>query len=187
MIISKLYKTKAERMARVAELMELVGLDPSYVDRYPHEFSGGQRQRIVIARALATNPELLVCDEAVSALDVSVRAQILNLLEDLQDKLGLTYLFISHDLSLVARLCDRVLVLKNGKVVERGTQEDIFYHPKEEYTKQLMVAAKGKQLAGTNQKGAANSTVFLVLGCFSVNVLGNGKGVVIFITHFEKL
>ena len=134
LIINKSCATKAERDERVRKLMQEVGLDPTYIDRYPHEFSGGQRQRIVIARALATRPELLFCDEAVSALDVSVRAQILNLLQDLQDELKLTYLFCSHDLSVIEHICDRVAIMYLGKIVEIGTREDIFKHPKHPYT-----------------------------------------------------
>ncbi len=140
LLINKLYPNKEERMARVAQLMEQVGLDPSYVDRYPHEFSGGQRQRIVIARALATNPQLLVCDEAVSALDVSVRAQVLNLLADLQEELNLTYLFISHDLSVIEHICDRVIIMYLGRIVEMGTKEDIFSNPRHPYTQALLSA-----------------------------------------------
>ena len=140
LIINKVYATKEERMARVAELMQQVGLDPSYVDRYPHEFSGGQRQRIVIARALATNPNLLFCDEAVSALDVSVRAQILNLLDDLQKELKLTYMFVSHDLSVIEHICDRVVIMYLGKVVEIGTKDDIFKNPQHPYTQALLSA-----------------------------------------------
>ena len=140
LIINGLFPNKKERMARVAQLMEQVGLDASYVDRYPHEFSGGQRQRIVIARALATNPQLLVCDEAVSALDVSVRAQVLNLLADLQEELQLTYLFISHDLSVIEHICDRVAIMYLGKVVEIGDKDDIFNNPQHPYTKALLSA-----------------------------------------------
>lgn len=138
MIINKVYKNKAERKEKVKELMKQVGLDESYVDRYPHEFSGGQRQRIVIARALATLPEILFCDEAVSALDVSVRAQILNLLEELQEKLKLTYMFVSHDLSVIEHICDRVIIMYLGKIVEIGSKDDIFNNPKHPYTKALI-------------------------------------------------
>lgn len=140
LVINKLYRTKAERTERVKELMEQVGLNPSYVKRHPHEFSGGQRQRIVIARALATNPQLLMCDEAVSALDVSVRAQILNLLERLQDELRLTYMFISHDLSVIEHICDRVAIMYLGKFVEVGSKSDIFNNPQHPYTKALLSA-----------------------------------------------
>ena len=140
LIINKPDMTKEARRARVMELMEQVGLDPSYIDRHPHEFSGGQRQRIVIARALATSPNLLFCDEAVSALDVSVRAQILNLLEDLQDELKLTYLFVSHDMSVIEHICDRVAIMYLGKVVEIGTKNDIFKNPQHPYTQALLSA-----------------------------------------------
>jgi len=140
LIINKIYATKKERMERVVELMTQVGLDASYINRYPHEFSGGQRQRIVIARALATNPDMLFCDEAVSALDVSVRAQILNLLEDLQNKLQLTYMFVSHDLSVIEHICDRVAIMYLGKIVEIGTKDDIFKNPQHPYTKALLSA-----------------------------------------------
>jgi len=140
MIINRPDMDKKARLARVRELMGQVGLDPSYINRYPHEFSGGQRQRIVIARALATYPEILFCDEAVSALDVSVRAQILNLLEELQDELKLTYMFVSHDLSVIEHICDRIVIMYLGKVVEVGTKDDIFKNPKHPYTQALLSA-----------------------------------------------
>jgi oligopeptide transport system ATP-binding protein len=126
--------------ANAKELMERVGLNPDYSDRYPHQFSGGQRQRIGIARALALQPKVIICDEAVSALDVSVQAQVLNLLEDLQSDLGLSYLFISHDLSVIEHICDRVLVLNQGVVVEEGTTEQLFENPQDAYTRSLLSA-----------------------------------------------
>ena len=140
LLINNKYNIKKARMARVRELMTQVGLDASYINRYPHEVSGGQRQRIVIARALATYPELLFCDEAVSALDVSVRAQILNLLEELQDELKLTYMFVSHDLSVIEHICDRIVIMYLGKIVEIGTKDDIFKNPKHPYTQALLSA-----------------------------------------------
>jgi peptide/nickel transport system ATP-binding protein len=130
----------AEMQDRVAALLRRVGLRPEYMQRYPHAFSGGERQRIVIARALITNPRLVVCDEAVSALDVSVRAQILNLLEELQSELGLTYLFISHDLSVVRYLCNRVVVMYVGRVVEVADALDLYTAPRHPYTEALLSA-----------------------------------------------
>lgn len=129
---------KTERQTRVKQLLELVGLKASHVNRYPHEFSGGQRQRISIARAIALNPKLIICDEPVSALDVSIQAQILNLLKDLQEKLKLTYLFISHDLSVIEHVCDRVAVMYLGRIVELSTREELFNNPRHPYTRALL-------------------------------------------------
>jgi oligopeptide transport system ATP-binding protein len=132
--------TRRSRTETVRRLLEIVGFDPNFTNRYPHEFSGGQRQRIGIARALALNPKLIVCDEPVSALDVSIQAQILNLLKDLQRDFSLTYLFISHDLAVVRTMSDRIAVMNQGKLVEIGTAEQIFNEPKDEYTKALFSA-----------------------------------------------
>lgn len=140
MHILGLYKTSRAQRAQAAQLLEQVGLPQSVRNRYPHQFSGGQRQRIVIARALAVQPQFLVCDESVSALDVSVQAQVLNLLNELKQNLNLTLLFISHDLSVVRYMSNRILVMKAGEIVETGDAEDVYHHPKHPYTQQLLAA-----------------------------------------------
>jgi oligopeptide transport system ATP-binding protein len=132
--------TRRSRTETVRRLLEIVGFNPNFTNRYPHEFSGGQRQRIGVARALALNPKLIVCDEPVSALDVSIQAQILNLLKDLQRDFGLTYLFISHDLAVVRTMSDRIAVMNQGKLVEVGTADQVYHQPKDEYTKALFAA-----------------------------------------------
>ncbi|MFY7899501.1 MAG: ABC transporter ATP-binding protein [Chitinophagaceae bacterium] len=140
MEVHNLITNKKERKNKVIELLEKVGLAKEHYDRFPHEFSGGQRQRIVIARALAVSPKFIICDESVSALDVSVQAQILNLLNDLKQEFKFTNIFISHDLSVVKYLCDRIVVMQKGKIEEIGVAEDIYYHPTSHYTKQLIQA-----------------------------------------------
>jgi oligopeptide transport system ATP-binding protein len=132
--------SRRDRRDEVGRLLDQVGLTRDHLDRYPHEFSGGQRQRIGIARALAVGPEFIVCDEPVSALDVSVQAQIVNLLQDLQQELGLTYLFIAHDLAVVEHISDYVLVMNQGKIVEAASSEAIYANPQHEYTRKLLAA-----------------------------------------------
>jgi len=141
--VHQLFNSTAQRLAHVQQLMELVDLKPEHLNRYPHEFSGGQRQRIVIARALALQPKLIICDESVSALDVSVQAQVLNLLRKLQQELGLTYIFISHDLAVVKHISDRMIVMNKGKIEEEGFPENIYDDPQTAYTKKLIAAIPG--------------------------------------------
>ncbi len=140
MLIHGVSKAGKERRDRVAYLLERVEMKPDWMGRYPHEFSGGQRQRVCIARSLALNPKFIICDESVSALDVSVQAQVLNLLKELQAEFGLTYIFISHDLSVVKFISDRIMVMNRGKIEEIGQAEDIYHRPQTDYTRQLIAS-----------------------------------------------
>ncbi len=160
----------AAREAKVLDLLKIVGLKPSHVNRYPHEFSGGQRQRISIARAIALEPEMIICDEPVSALDVSIQAQILNLLKDLQDRLKLTYIFVSHDLSVIEHVCDRIAVMYLGKIVEVATREELFKNPKHPYTQALIAAiprvGEGKRKIKKSLGGEVPSPINPPSGCY---------------------
>jgi peptide/nickel transport system ATP-binding protein len=145
------------RRDRAAYLLERVGLNPDWMNRYPHEFSGGQRQRVSIARALALNPKFIICDESVSALDVSVQAQVLNLLKELQGEFGLTYIFISHDLSVVKFMSDRIMVMNRGKIEEIGPAESIYRKPEKDYTRQLIASIPSGTLERIQQQQAGRS------------------------------
>lgn len=167
--IHNLIPNKTERDKRIKELLELVGLRSAHINRYPHEFSGGQRQRISIARAIALNPKLIICDEPVSALDVSVQAQVLNLLEDLQESLGLTYIFISHDLSVIEHVCDRIAVMYLGKIVEVASRDELFSNPQHPYTQALISAiprvGEGKKRMKQSLSGEVPSPINPPSGC----------------------
>ena len=159
--VHKLYSSKKERQERILELMGHVGLNSEHASRYAHEFSGGQRQRIGIARALAVNPEFIVCDEPVSALDVSIQAQVINMFDDLQDKLGLTYLFIAHDLLVVRHISDRIAVMYLGKMVELAEANEIYNHPLHPYSQSLLsaVPVPDPKIARANQRIALTGDI----------------------------
>jgi peptide/nickel transport system ATP-binding protein len=152
MVIQGIGRNRSERRERAAELLREVDLEPAFLRRYPHEFSGGQRQRLCIARALAVEPDFIICDESVSALDVSVQAQVLNLLKDLQNKRGLTYIFISHDLSVVKFMADMMAVMNAGKIIEFGPSENIYAEPKDPYTQRLIAATPSDDLEAIQKR-----------------------------------
>ncbi|MFK7899292.1 MAG: ATP-binding cassette domain-containing protein, partial [Cyclobacteriaceae bacterium] len=152
MKVHKLHGSRKERIIKAKELLVKVGLEADHFYRYPFEFSGGQRQRVSIARALAVEPQLIICDESVSALDVSVQSMVLNLLNDLKEQLDLTYLFISHDLSVIRYMSDEIIVLQNGKIVERGNAKQVYENPVATYTKELIDAIPTKKLASYTHK-----------------------------------
>ena len=160
--LHNIYKTEAERRQRVEELMELVGLAKRMYNMYPHEFDGGRRQRVVIARALSINPKFVVCDEPVSALDVSVQAQILNLMMELQEKLGLTYIFISHDLSVIKHISDNIGVMYLGQMIEKAPKKDIFQNPLHPYTVALLSAIPSTNVR--EKKNKINNMIKRALG-----------------------
>lgn len=170
MFIHRMYKSKIDTYNRAAELMDLVGLARRYANSYPHELDGGRRQRIGIARALSLNPKFIVCDEPVSALDVSIQAQILNLLMDLEDELGLTYMFVTHDLSVVKHISDKIMVMYLGKCVEMAPSDELFSNPLHPYTKALLAAIPEPDLSKRDNgftiiKGEVSSPINVKPGC----------------------
>jgi len=170
MFIHKMYKSRAEIYNHAAKLMDLVGLARRYANSYPHELDGGRRQRIGIARALSLNPKFIVCDEPVSALDVSIQAQILNLLMDLEDELGLTYMFVTHDLSVVKHISDKIMVMYLGQAVEMAPSDELFANPLHPYTKALLAAIPVADLSKKNKdlkviKGEVSSPINVKPGC----------------------